>query len=143
MELRTEIEIDAAPSRVWQVLLDFERYAEWNPFITSIAGKAERDAKLSVTLGLSDGRQVHESPSIIVLEPESELRWSLVKLHRRFLTLEHFFLLRPSGDARTRLIHGANVQGLFVKLAGQTLTLATRASVGMNAALKKRVEAAG
>ncbi len=140
VELRTEIEIEAPPSRVWQVLLDFERYPEWNPFITSITGKAEPGAALDVTLGLADGRQVHESPSINVLEPETELRWTLVRVHRRFLALEHFFLLRPAGEGRTRLVHGANIQGLFVKLAGHTLTLATRASVGMNIALKERVE---
>lgn len=140
MEIRTEVEIAAPPARVWAVLVDFKRYPEWNPFITSIAGTPERGATLQITLGFSDGRQVNETPTLVVVEPESELRWALQKLHRRWLHLEHFFLLRPAGD-RTRLVHGANLTGFAVKLAGHTLTLAARASVGMNEALKKRVEA--
>jgi Polyketide cyclase / dehydrase and lipid transport len=37
-EIVTEIEINAAPSRVWQVLTDFEKYPIWNPFIKKITG---------------------------------------------------------------------------------------------------------
>ena len=37
--LRAEIEIDAEPARVWAILMDFEAYPEWNPFITSIEGE--------------------------------------------------------------------------------------------------------
>jgi uncharacterized protein YndB with AHSA1/START domain len=29
-EIITEIEIDASPSQVWQVLTDFEKYLTWN-----------------------------------------------------------------------------------------------------------------
>ena len=37
-ELRAEIEIDADPDSVWAVLMDFEAYPEWNPFIQPIEG---------------------------------------------------------------------------------------------------------
>jgi hypothetical protein len=37
-EISSEIEIGATPARVWSVLTDFEHYADWNPFITSISG---------------------------------------------------------------------------------------------------------
>jgi uncharacterized protein YndB with AHSA1/START domain len=39
-EIITEIEIDASPSQVWQVLTDFEKYPTWNPFIKKISGIA-------------------------------------------------------------------------------------------------------
>jgi len=38
-EVRTEIEIAASASSVWQVLTDFARYSEWNPFISCISGE--------------------------------------------------------------------------------------------------------
>jgi uncharacterized protein YndB with AHSA1/START domain len=37
-ELRTFVDIDATPERVWQVLTDLPAYAEWNPFITRAEG---------------------------------------------------------------------------------------------------------
>ena len=32
-EIHTEIDISAAAEQVWDVLADFETYAQWNPFI--------------------------------------------------------------------------------------------------------------
>ena len=40
LEIETKIRINASPKQVWDVLIDFERYPEWNPFIKSIKGIA-------------------------------------------------------------------------------------------------------
>jgi hypothetical protein len=37
--LESEIVIQAAAERIWDILMDFESYPEWNPFIRNIAGK--------------------------------------------------------------------------------------------------------
>jgi uncharacterized protein YndB with AHSA1/START domain len=41
LELRTETQIDSPVDRVWHVLMDFNAYLEWNPFLRRIDGKAE------------------------------------------------------------------------------------------------------
>ena len=51
IKVRTEIEIEAPPGRVWDILTDFERYAEWNPFVREIQGDLRKGAKLEVRLG--------------------------------------------------------------------------------------------
>lgn len=38
-EIKTEIQIDATPERVWEILTDFDAYPTWNPFIKSITGE--------------------------------------------------------------------------------------------------------
>ena len=39
-EIRTEVEIDATPECVWDVLLDFRAYQSWNPFLRYVGGGA-------------------------------------------------------------------------------------------------------
>jgi len=39
--ISTEIDIAAPPNKVWAVLTDYDRYAEWNPFLVKIYGDKE------------------------------------------------------------------------------------------------------
>jgi len=48
-ELRTEIEIQASPEKVWQILMDFDKWPEWNPFIHTVVGKPETGEKVDIT----------------------------------------------------------------------------------------------
>jgi len=45
-EVFSEIEIQATADRVWQVLTDFARYPEWNPFIRRISGEPKEGTRL-------------------------------------------------------------------------------------------------
>ena len=39
--INTEITINASTEIVWKVLMDFENYSNWNPFVTRIEGEPE------------------------------------------------------------------------------------------------------
>ena len=45
-ELCTEIEIQASSEQVWQILADFARFPQWNPFIRRAKGQAKAGARL-------------------------------------------------------------------------------------------------
>src|SRR5438093_13768282 len=75
LELRTEIEIDAPAERVWAVLLDFERFSDWNPFIRSIRRQALVGSRLDVLLGASGTRPMRFRPTLKALVPNREPRW--------------------------------------------------------------------
>lgn len=140
MEIRTETEILAPASAVWSVLLDFERYSEWNPFVVRIAGKPEPGSRLEVTLSMPESAKEHTfRPRVIRCEPERELRWLGHLWMKGLFDGEHFFRLEER-DGRTRFVHGEDFSGLLVRFALQTVTLATRGFVYMNEALKQRVE---
>jgi hypothetical protein len=49
-ELKSQIEIQASPDHIWEILTDFKSYGEWNPFITSILGEARVETKLKVKI---------------------------------------------------------------------------------------------
>jgi hypothetical protein len=141
MEIRTEIEIEAAPADVFRVLTDFKRYPEWNPFIVSIAGKLEPGAYLSITTSAPEShRERTFHARLSRCEPARELRWLGHRVMKGLLDSEHFLLLEPSGNGSTRLVNGQNTTGLLLKLALHGVTLETRGLVYMNQALKRRVE---
>ena len=50
IELKTTIEIEALPSKVWEVLIDFNHHPDWNPFAVSISGKLAVGEKVRMRL---------------------------------------------------------------------------------------------
>src|SRR2546422_9293011 len=64
LELRTDIEIDAPVERVWEVLTDFDRFPDWNPFIRRIPGNAQVGSRLDVFLGASGTRGMRFRPKV-------------------------------------------------------------------------------
>lgn len=142
-ELRTEVEIDAPAAHVRGVLLDFARYAEWNPFITAISGPLVVGQRFGVELSLPEGNSYSLKPRLIALrdEPDAgELRWRGAFWHPALLEAEHFFLVTSLTARRSRFVQGENFSGLLLRFAGNTLTLTARGFVYMNQALKKRAE---
>ena len=140
MELRTEVEIDAAPERVWAVLTDFPRYHEWNPFITRIGGELRVGEKLSVTLSPPESRDWTLHPSLLVCNAPRELRWLGHLWIKGLFDGEHFFQCHEADGGRTRFVHGENMKGFLVKYLSGNMTNVARGFVYMNQALKKRVE---
>jgi uncharacterized protein YndB with AHSA1/START domain len=64
-EIVTEIEINAPPSRVWEILTDFEKYPTWNPFIKKISGEAVRNEKLEVHMPDPRGGTMIFTPTVL------------------------------------------------------------------------------
>src|SRR5262245_35476678 len=111
MELRTEVEISAAASVVWEVLADFAKYPAWNPFIKSVEGKLETGERLRVTFTPGDGSERTFKPLVLKVEPGHELRWRGKLWFGGLFDGEHFFILRELTENRTRLIHGEDFTG--------------------------------
>jgi hypothetical protein len=142
MQLRTEVEINAPCERVWETLTDFGAYPQWNPFITSISGALAAGQRLRITVGTSEGRQWTFKPTLLVVDPGRELRWSGRLFVKGLFDGEHFFSLQER-EGNTRLIHGEDFRGILVKYMGKTLEDTARGFVGMNQALKRRIEQEG
>jgi hypothetical protein len=140
MELRTEVQIARPPERVWEVLTDFSKYHEWNPFITNITGNLSAGSRLEVTLSPPEGREMTVRPTVTVSNGPNELRWLGHLWFKGLFDGEHFFQCHGLDSGHTRFVHGENFQGVLVRFVGHTLTRVARGFVYMNQALKKRVE---
>lgn len=138
--LATAIDIDATAIAMWRVLVDFAAYPEWNPFIRRIEGELRVGTRLRVTVQPGDRRPMTFTPTILVAEPERELRWLGRVLLPGVFDGEHAFVIEPK-ESGCRLRHEENFRGLLVPLFGGMLGDTERAFVAMNEALKRRVEA--
>jgi hypothetical protein len=143
-EIRTEIEIDATPERVWSILIDFPSHAEWNPFIRSIKGVPKVGERLTISIQSQGSKGMTFRPTVLVVIPNRELRW----LGRLFLPGifdgEHSFEIGELALGRVRFIHGERFSGVLVPFAKSSLEGATKAGfLAMNQALKSRAESSG
>ncbi len=139
MELRTEVEIEASPSRVWDILTDFAAYPSWNPFISHIRGQLIPGTTIEATLSFADGGEAYLRPYLEVVEPPRELVWS-TGLWLGGLQERQRFVLQPLGG-RTRLVNGRITTGWAIRWFTRRLTQTARGCVGMNEALKRVAEA--
>ncbi|MDA1188608.1 MAG: SRPBCC domain-containing protein [Chloroflexi bacterium] len=138
-ELHTEIEINAPAQKVWQVLTDFESFPQWNPFITKAVWKAEKGARLSVTLqGMTIG------PTVLKADAGKELRWRGQVGMPGIFDGEHHFILSETAAGKTKFVHGERFTGVLVPVMGLfgVLKKAEAGFLEMNEALKARAEGA-
>lgn len=111
-EIRTEIAIAASVERVWDILVDFTRYPEWNPLTPEAAGELRPGA--TVKLQVVAGRELRLEPVVLVVLPP---RTPLARRHgpQMLFSGEHWFSIEPRTAARE--VHaGEAYTGLLVPL---------------------------
>ena len=140
-ELRAEIEIQASAEQVWQLLTDFDRFPEWNPFIRWAKGEAKTSERLEVHIQPSGTGGMTFKPVVLNAEPNHELRWLGRLLLPGLFDGEHIFTIESLGADRVRLTQREVFTGLLVPLLARSLDSNTlRGFEEMNQALKARAE---
>ncbi|MEA2024854.1 MAG: SRPBCC domain-containing protein [Actinomycetota bacterium] len=141
-ELTTSIVIDSSPEAVWDTLMDFESYSEWNPFVTEISGHAAPGETLNVTLHNPGGKTMELSPEVTSTEEAREFAW-LGKLGiKGIFDGHHRFQIESAGNGSVRFTQTEEFSGILVPVLWRMLDTKTRAGFeAMNAALKDRAEA--
>lgn len=141
-QLRTHIDINASPERVWRILTDFAAYPHWNPFIPRASGSARRGERLTIRLQPVGGRGMTFRPTVLEADPGKRLRWIGRVLVPGVFDGEHSFTIEPLGEGRVRVVQQEHFSGLLVPLLARSLDRRTLpAFEQMNQALKRRAEA--
>ena len=142
-EIVTEIEINAPPSRVWQVLTNFEEYPMWNPFIKKISGIAATNENLEVHMPDPRGGTLVFTPTVLVAKRDKELRWH-GKSEDDTFNGEHHFLIEPIEDNNNNKVHFTQSEkfsgSMVASLEGWLDTAVKQKFEDMNRALKQRAE---
>jgi hypothetical protein len=138
--IQTEILILADTAKVWDVLMNFDSYPKWNPFITSISGERKLGNRLTVSINPPGGKGMTFKPNILTLEANKEFRWKGKLGINGIFDGEHYFILESVDKDITKFIHGEKISGLLVTLVGKMLDKTQKGFQLMNESIKKECE---
>ena len=141
-EIRTEVEIAAPPTKVWNFLTDTDRWEEWSPIINQSSGVASLGSTLNITMvgkeENKDGPQYH--PTITHFDAPKYFRWRAVMMAGFIMTNDKVFELEETSTG-TRLVHTEAFSGMMVPLIWDNLAGHVPSMLdSMNDALKTLVE---
>lgn len=140
-EIKSEIVIQAAPSRVWEILSAFEKYSSWNPFIKSIQGKVKVGEKIVVRLEPPGAKGMTFKPTVLAFEQNKEFKWIGHLFFTGLFDGEHRFELIDNGDGTTTFIQAERFKGILVRLFSKMLDGSTLNGFrAMNQKLKEEAE---
>ncbi len=139
-EIKTEIIINAAPDKIWDILTDFEQYPKWNPFIKSLEGEVKVGNQIKVKISPPEGNAMTFKPTVLILEKDKELRWLGSLLFKGLFDGEHSFMLIKNADNTTTFIHSEFFSGILVGLFAGTLEKTKTGFELMNEKLKELAE---
>lgn len=140
-EFKTEIEISAKPERIWEILIDFDKYPKWNPLIRQIRGRVEIGSQLEILLESPEGKIIKFMPRVTISNPNTELRWFWKPFIPGLFEGEHIFTIKTLDKGGVLFIQKELLNGILVPLLGKMFF--TKIGPGfeeMNRALKKRAE---
>ncbi len=136
--IATEIIIHAPAARVWDTLIDIDRYPEWNPFIRKAVGKMAEGQTIEVTFHTKGSDPITFTPTILVMKKHSLVEWEGRLLLPGIFTGRHTFELVPVSADTTRLIQKEDFNGILVPFFDYEPTI--EGFTSMNNELKKRAE---
>ena len=139
-ELVTEVIINAPRRAVWDVLIDFDRYSDWNPFIVASEGRAVVGSRL-VNRMKQGNRTFTFRPNVTQAKEAAYLEWLGHLFIPGLLDGRHYFRLQEAAPEVTKLIHGERFGGVLSGLILNRIADDTRDGyIAMNRALRERVE---
>jgi hypothetical protein len=140
IELRTEIEIQASPDKVWQVLTNLDKYPEWNPFIHHAIGSAKVGESVDITFR-SGSKEMTLHCTVVKVEPNKELCWKYHVILPGLFRGEHSFIIEPMGNNKVRFVDQEIFNGLLVFSQAKDIDTNSRQGFeAMDKALKIKAE---
>ncbi|WP_069130871.1 SRPBCC domain-containing protein [Rhodohalobacter halophilus] len=140
-QIKTIVHIHAPIHIVWDALMNFQNYPDWNPFIRSIEWASDSKEQLLITILPPDSQKPMKfNPSILRHETQKEFRWKGKLLMKGLFDGEHYFRLSKLPNGSTAFVHGESFSGVMVPFLKSGLRKTELGFKQMNMALKELCE---
>ena len=137
-QIKTFIDIQATPETIWEALIDFEAYNDWNPMLQNMQGQVQLGTPLTFDVLIGENKRLKLTAKVIEVDTFRALSWSggwpIAFNGARYFRLEKI------DEQHTRLHHGEDFKGVFHPLLARTIKGNKGLYIAMNDALKARVE---
>ena len=138
MELGTTIDVAASPDRVWDVLVDVERWPEWTDSVSSVRLLGPGPLAVGSRVEISQPRIPTGTYTVTALVPGSAFTWEQ-RQPGSTVTARHVCAPLPDGGTRVELSVG--MSGLVGGVVGRLYRRITERYLALEAAgLKARAE---
>lgn len=137
-EISTEIIINSNPTTIWNILMDFEAYASWNPFISSIVGHPEVNSRITVQLTPPQGSAMTFRPIVTTNILNCKFAWKGKLFIKGLFDGLHTFELIDNINGTTLFRHKEEFSGIFIRIINLHQT--KEGFRMMNEALKEKAE---
>lgn len=142
-DIAASIEIDAAPERVWPILIDLGSYGAWNPFTYQVDSTLEIGSPVHLYVQMSPTRKVRSLCTVASVEPPHLLAWGNIMGAPFLMHSMRRQTLEALPDGRCRYTTREVFQGLMVPLVMANAGAQVRQGFERVAqALKERTESA-
>ena len=133
--------VNSTPEKIWNILIDFDKYELWNPFMTKVVGDAKLGSKIMVKIQTVRGKERTYYPIITKIDIDKELRWKGKSFLPGIFDGERIFIIEKSTNNQVSFLHKEIFTGLGVKFVGDKLGKDLKESFDkMNISLKSRAE---
>ena len=140
-QIHNEIDIEAGPELVWEVLFEVSDYRNWNPFLVQVVGQARVGSYLDLTMSPPGASPRQKKVLITSLKSSHEFSWKGTKGLTVFLSGYNRFRFIPLSGHKTRLIQEETFSGVLVPFCATWLDEHLAAGYkNMLIALKSEVE---
>ena len=115
-EIRSDVEINAPPDKVWKAVVDFPHYNTWNTQLSFLGGEVKPGGTLHLRLAAKGADPYEFKPVVSHWVENKTFAWLAVTGMPRVFDGEHFFELEDLGNGKTRVINREEYRGVLSQL---------------------------
>jgi hypothetical protein len=141
-EVKHEVKLDAPIEKVWQTVIDFEHYSQWNTQLLYLGGKIAPNEKLHLKLAVEGAAPYEFKPTVSQWKEKEVFGWLAITGIPRVFDGEHFFELTDLKNGKTLLVNREEYRGILSLVMQQLpmMKLAPQGFEKMDMELKNYIE---